>query len=77
MMIFTVALSPDGKILAAGGFGDEAVELWDVATGKKLARLTGHKGPVLSMRFSRDAAILASLSADCTVLLWDLKSIDR
>src|SRR5262249_19069466 len=37
-----VAWHPDGKTLGAVG-GDSVIRLWDVATGKEVAKLEGHK----------------------------------
>ncbi len=57
------ALSPDGKTLAAGDPGGE-VGLWDVATGKRLARFPahrkdGHTFAIKSLAFSPDGRMLA------------------
>ena len=63
-----VRISPDGRILATAN--NEFIYLWDIATGKKLARLAGHKGAVLSLAFSNDGRTLASGSEDRTIILW-------
>jgi WD40 repeat protein len=70
-----VDISPDGRILAAAMEGDNTVILWDLFSGRSLDRLHGHKGPVLSVAFSPDGSILASGSADTTILLWHVSNI--
>ena len=72
--VLSVALSPDGAILAGGGaYG--TVWLWDVASRQPLGEpLTGHTGPVWSVALSPDGAMLASGGAEGTVRLWDVAS---
>jgi WD40 repeat protein len=75
--IMSVAYAPDGKVLASAGFDDLDVKLWDLATGKELQTLRGHKGMVLGVAFSPDGRTLASCSGGSPgrgeVLLWDLE----
>ena len=47
----SVAISPDGRLLACGG-SNGGVSLFDVATGKYLATLEGHYKPVRSLTFT-------------------------
>lgn len=68
-----LAMSPDGKRLAGGG-DDGGVQLWDVATGKPAARLSGHTDWVLALAFSPDGKLLASGGHDGIVRLWEVAS---
>src|SRR5262249_31933998 len=47
-MVFGVAFSPDGRLLASAGM-DRTVRLWGLPGGKEVARLEGHRGWVLSV----------------------------
>ena len=58
--IASVAISPNGTMLAAGGDAGR-VQLWNVATQKPLGPpLTANAGPVYSVAFSPDGTVLAS-----------------
>ena len=74
----TLALSPDGAVLASiGMIGGSAPSLsdihgWDAATGKPLFDLRGHLGNVAALAFSRDGTRLASAGIEGAVKLWDV-----
>jgi WD40 repeat protein len=66
-----VALSPDGKIIAAEN-DINAVELWDVATHKQISGpLVGDSSAASMLAFSPDGQTLAVLAGG-TVQLWDM-----
>ena len=69
--IESVAFSPDGTILAAGGL-DNTIQLWDPVTGQHKDTLTGHTDFIRNIVFSPDGNTLASASQDETVRLWDV-----
>jgi WD40 repeat protein len=75
--IFTLAYSPDGKMLASGtGSGEGVIRLWDAATGKERLLLQPHADQVYSVAFSPDGKKLASIgtgkdSASAPVHVWD------
>jgi uncharacterized caspase-like protein/WD40 repeat protein len=79
--IFAVAVSPDGKTIAAGGYfgaglGDKPpygdVRLFDFATGKMKAVLRAADYATYDLAFSPDGKTLASGGADGFVYLWRL-----
>jgi WD40 repeat protein len=69
--VMSVAFSPDCRMLASGGF-DNAVTLWEVASGKKRATFEGRTNAILSVAFSPDGRTVASGGEDQTVKLWDV-----
>jgi WD40 repeat protein/serine/threonine protein kinase len=73
VFVNSVAFSPDGSQLASAG-QDYTVKVWDVANGRVLRTLEGHKDEVYSVAFSADRTRLASASRDNTVKLWDAGS---
>jgi len=72
--IRSVAFSPDGTRIAAGGCFQD-VRIWDTATGKQLHRLNGRAGWALAVAFAPDGKTLASTNwKDGTLSLWDLNT---
>jgi WD40 repeat protein len=67
-----LALSPDGRVLATAGYGDRMVRLWDPATMRPLAEVTGHENGIQGLAFSPDDRWLASAGNGARqLLLWD------
>jgi WD40 repeat protein/tetratricopeptide (TPR) repeat protein len=65
-----VAWQPDGKTLAAVG-GDSVIHLWDVATGKEIAKLEGHKNAGVDLTFNHAGDLVASTGWEGMLRLWD------
>jgi WD40 repeat protein len=75
--------SPTGHLIATAteqeapiGFR-ETVEVWDPATGRRVATLSGITGGVLDLAFNADGSQLATSSQDGTVRIWDPASGER
>ncbi len=74
--IYSIAWSPDGKLLASGSY-DKMVKLWDTATGQEVKNLQDHIDAVFAVAFSPDGKYLASGSQDRSVKIWDVASGQR
>lgn len=69
---FGMSYSNDGSLFATvGTFG---VWLYDAHTGKELNLFLGHTAGISSVAFNPDDSILASVSSDATIRLWDIQS---
>jgi serine/threonine protein kinase len=69
-----VAISPDGKRLAAG-CGDRSLWAWSFEfAGMKPLQFRGHTAAVTGVAFARSADTLLSASEDGTVRQWDLRT---
>jgi WD40 repeat protein/tRNA A-37 threonylcarbamoyl transferase component Bud32 len=68
----SVAYSPDGKYVAAGGM-NRLVTLWEAATGQTVRRFPEFPDPVLKVSFSQDGRRLLATS-DSSARVWKLPS---
>lgn len=70
----TIALSPDGRLLAAAEFchAPYDVLLYEVASGKLIKTLNGHSRWANDLAFSSDGRRLVSVGEDETGLVWDV-----
>lgn len=67
--LHAVAISPDGKLLATGGY-DKTVRVWELDTGRCIAVGRGHTDYVVSVAFVGNAQVLSA--GDHTIRMWEL-----
>jgi WD40 repeat protein len=70
--VLCLALSADGKQLAAGGT-DRAIRVWNWETGKLESTIENHADWVLGVAFSADGKKLLSAGRDKLAKIWDLE----
>jgi WD40 repeat protein len=77
-LIYGLAFSPDGKLLASCGY-DRLIHVHDVSGNEPRERfvLKDHSDSVYSVSFSPDGKLLASAGADRAVKVWDLATGKR
>jgi serine/threonine protein kinase/WD40 repeat protein len=79
--VWSLAYSPDGRTLAAAGGNWERgtrkgfVTLWDVATGREIARLAEACETELAVAFAPNGKTLASGGRDQVIKLWDIETV--
>ena len=69
---YSIAPSPDGRMIATASGDEGNVRLLDIATDRELKVLEGQGSPVIGIAFSPDMRFLATASGDDTAWLRDV-----
>lgn len=65
----SVSINKNGtRLLAASG---NSICIWDLYTGALIKKLNGHKGAIKDLVYSNNFKMIASISDDNTVRIWD------
>jgi len=65
--------SPEGKYIISGSF-DGDMKLWDIASGREIRTLHGHRGQIRSVSFSSDGKYAVSGADDGTLRIWNVST---
>jgi len=74
--------SPDGKtVVSTTGdprvvAGDEFARVWDVASGKVIAKLEGKEGPIYGAAYSPDGTFILTVSEGGVARLWSARTLE-
>jgi RNA polymerase sigma factor (sigma-70 family) len=70
-------LSPDGKTLVSGSWGDPHIRLWDVATGKEKFHFRAYDRDVVNVAFRPDGKAIASTGNVGGLRFWNLETGEK
>lgn len=70
-VVYALAVSPDGKLLAAGA-ADNRLYVWNREDGQPVVTRDEFQGWVLAVAFSPDGSLLATGSADRSAVVWQV-----
>jgi len=77
-MIYSLAITPDARaIVVGGGLVDMNIRRWDLASGRSLAPLTGHRNSVHDLATSADGWLASAGNGDKTVKVWAPRGATR
>jgi hypothetical protein len=71
--VYGLALSPDGRFAAFGGYG-KFVAVWNLSDGRETRRMTGHTKTIMSVAFHPDGLRVASAGGDTSISLWEIET---
>jgi WD40 repeat protein len=73
-LLTTMAWSPNGKYIATDGSLSDEVIIWEVASGQRVSRFSGHSATVQSVAWSPNGKWVASGGLDNLIQVWDAAS---
>lgn len=75
--IFACKFSPDGNIIASGGY-ERRIFLWNVyGECDNWAILVGHGGAIMDLKFTPDSSEIISCATDKSIIIWNVETLER
>jgi WD40 repeat protein len=71
--VYVAAFSPDGRRMVTAS-ADHTARIWEVASGRLLASLSGHTAPVNDATFSLDGSRIVTASDDGAARVWSAEN---
>ena len=68
--VWSVAFSPDGRLIAACSAHEPGIRLWEFNRGQLLRTIAGHAFGTTAVAFSPDGSTLATVGGDGHARLW-------
>lgn len=76
--IYSICLSPTvNPSLIASGANDNLVNVWDLRTSKKIAKLQGHTATVFCLEILNCESLIVSGSQDGSIRVWDIRNLTK
>jgi WD40 repeat protein len=69
-----VEFSKDSRLILTYAENDNIAKVWETATGRLIANLNGHTGPVITAHLSPNGMKVITASEDHTARVWDIAS---
>jgi WD40 repeat protein len=73
-VVYDIAISPNGRILASAS-GDNTARLWNFETGQPIGSPLQHENHVRCTSFAPDGKLLATGCQDNNAYMWDVSAI--
>jgi WD40 repeat protein len=72
VFVFGIAFSPDGRLLATGGYEDGIVKVWQAETGEPVLSGLSARPPLTGVAFTPDGRRVVAAGYESEVRMWDV-----
>ena len=72
---YSVAFSPDSRLLVAGGADNTGMRVWDLGDRRLIETAYAQPGVINSIEFSPDGSLFVTPGSDQTARVWDVRKL--